>query len=62
MQSTTDSQGRSEALFPEIWGSVCPVHPIGADGLAGQDHTQGGRLRHPEDATAGSALDCDPER
>ena len=41
-------------------GSLCPVLPIGADGLAVEDQSQGRRgLRAIVDATGGSALDCD---
>ena len=44
-------------------GSDCPVQPIGADGLAVEDHSQGWRLRHrAATATGGSALYCDLER
>jgi hypothetical protein len=38
--------------------SLCAVLPTGADGLAGEDHSQGWRLRHPKDASAASALYC----
>jgi hypothetical protein len=41
--------------------SLCPILPIGADGLAEQDHySRVGACAHRlGDATAGSALDCD---
>jgi hypothetical protein len=35
-----------------MWNaSLCSVLPIGADGLAGEGHSQVWRLRHPEDAS-----------
>ena len=47
----------------ERGASLGSVQPIGAEGLAVEDHTQGRRLRHRlGDATAGSALDCDLAR
>jgi hypothetical protein len=48
-----------------MWlASLCPVLPIGAGGLAGQDRcSRVGACAHRfSDATVGSALDCDLER